>query len=537
MKKKRYNQGGSNGGAAAAVREQPMIYDQGGNALVPSAMVGSFQGAEWSRDRGYVYMPTLDSRKEVDQWSREELARRARFIYNSGGGLIHRCVNGVARMVCGTGLAPHPLTKNREWNQRARRLFMQRCGSPNTFDLSRKYDFFSAQRAIVRSLIRDGDCAGVIARNDAGRLRCMLYESNQIGSGLGWPRGHLNGNWQDGVLLDSHNGALAYRILGEDSDGKPTETDVPAENVLFVANLERIGQARGLTRFYPVLNKVLDRGEIMAALTKGIKQSANVGHVIEQEMAQAGSTVPGAPGSPILRPTSLVQMPDGRTVTVEKFFGGGEALPLGAGQKYKLIQPANPHENVSEYLETLVRDVAHAIGCFPEALWNVSALGGANTRFVMADTQSFIEEEQELLVEKFCGPWYVAWVMDMIEAGELEYPGDDWMLHTWLAPARLTVDFGRDGKLHLEQLKRGCITMKSLYGFRGEEWQVEVDQYLDERQYVTQGVIDRKIQENGVSRSMTRDEAFPEIGKAQPAAAVELEEEEDEDPLKKKAAK
>jgi len=145
--------------------------DNGSSEPQVQAAHGSFQGADYSRDRGYVYVPTLETMKEVDAWSHTELLKRGRFIYNSGGGLIHRGVNGVARMVCGTGLFPYPLSKNKDWNNRLRRLWASRCESKNTFDLSRKFTMGASQAAVVRSKIRDGDCAPVIARHENGRLR------------------------------------------------------------------------------------------------------------------------------------------------------------------------------------------------------------------------------------------------------------------------------------------------------------------------------------------------------------------------------
>ncbi len=470
--------------------------------LEVQAATGSFQGANTaSRDRGYVYLPTLDTLKEVDAWSHTELLRRGRFIYNSGGGLIHRGVNGIARMVCGTGLFPYPLSKYKEWSDRVRRLWMQRCETAATFDLSRKFTCGAAQQALVRAKIRDGDLAPVLAREKGGRLRVMFYEAHQIGSGTRTtPSGE---RWHHGVRLDQFHAPVAYRILPSSMDQGASHVDVPAQNVLFCANYERFGQVRGLSRFYPVINKVLDRGEIMAALTKGIKQRAQIGWAVEQEMGQNQPITPGAPGSGALNllPGTRVDVGNGRVLTMEQFFGGGEGRELKPGQKIKTVESAHPHENVREHLENLVRDVAWALGYSPEILWNITQLGGANTRFIMADAQSQIESEQQEMVEQFLGPWYLAWVRDMIEAGEIpDVP--DWQMHTWLLPKRLTVDFGRDGKLHIEQAKRGMITLKSLYGFVGDEWQIEVDQYLDERKYIKDGMA---------ARGLTWQEAYPEI--------------------------
>lgn len=487
------------------------------------AAIRSFQGADTSsRDRGYVYVPTLDTLKEVDAWSHTELMKRGRFIYNSGGGLIHRGVNGVARMVCGTGLFPYPLTQNKTWNTQVRRLWMQRCESKNTFDLSRKFTCGAAQAAIIRSMIVGGDVAPVLAREEGGRLRVMFYEAHQVGNGLM----SATDRWHHGVHLGPHNSPIAYRILNNLGHGQVTSVDVPADNVLFCANYERFGQVRGLSRFYPVINKVLDRGEIMAALTKGIKMRSQIGWAIEQQMQQGLPSVPGAPGSSVLpRPTTQVQTANGKTITLEQFFGGGQSMDLKPGQTVKTVESAHPHENVREHLENLVRDVAWALGYSPEILWNITQLGGANTRFIMADAQSQIEEEQQRLVEQFLGPWYMAWVRDMIEAGEIE-DVDGWDLHTWLLPKRLTVDFGRDGKLHIEQAKRGMITLKSLYGFVGDEWQIEIDQYLDERLYIKEGMV---------KRGLSWQEAYPELpqinatapGRSQ--ADVEDEEEDEEE--------
>ena len=97
------------------------------------------------------------------------------------------------------------------------------------------------------------------------------------------------------------------------------------------------------------------------------------------------------------------------------------------------------------------------------------------------------------------------------------------MMHTWLTPARLTVDFGRDGKLHLEQYKQGHITLRTLYGYRGEDWRVETDDYLDERAYMKAGAE---------RRGLTLQEAYPQFfgPNAGAQASSNSKEEEDEDP-------
>lgn len=516
----------------AAIDRNVAIYGTRPPDLTPSAALGSFQGAEVTRDRGWIWIPTLSSKDEVDQWSRAELQMRAHVLFNSGGGFFHGACKGIARMVCGTGLMPYPTPPQvrgqemitREWSRRVRQLYAQRCGSANTFNLERRFNVGQAQRASILNKIKSGDLFWVLARDaDTGRLRVQLYEANQCGNGD--TRG--DASWTDGVKTDAHNAPVAYRFLGMNAAGKKTQTDVPVPHVLHLLEQERLHQVRGLCRPYPVLNSLFDAGEINAAITKGIKIREHIAYAVEQELPSA----PGVPGGygatnggvSAAENTKFIEGNDGKLISLQEFLTGGEARYLKPGQKFKMIESNRPSEQVREHKYDIYRAAARTLGYSLEILWNIVELGGANMRFVQADTQAQVEIEQEDLVDQALGPHYIAWLRDMIEAGEIEdRPG--WELHSWLAPARLTVDFGRDGKLHIEQYKRGHITMKTLSGYRGEEWTLEIDQYLDERQYIKEGIE---------SRGLTWDEAFPEIGADAPEATPAPNPDDDEPPVKR----
>jgi capsid protein len=484
--------------------------------LETNSSLGSFANSMTSRDRGYVYLPTMETKYEVDAWSRNELNRRSRFFYNNGGGLIYRLVDGVARMIVGTGLIPQPTPtrvtgrtqKIREWSNRVRMLYMQRAGNAKTYDMAQRRNVFQDTRANMRCKIVDGDSAKVLVRDAAsGRLRRIRYEANQIGNGK---MGESDKRWHDGILCGRHNEMLKMRINTTDERNVTTSVDIPAENILHSLNDERINQVRGLTRFHRVAHKVQDRGEILAAITKGIKTTQQIAYVIEQQAASQ-KFIPGQPGTTLpVKPTKTVETQSGKKISLEEFLGGGEAWGLQPGQQFKVVQAQNPSANVTDYLKEMVRDACWSIGVSPEIAWNIIEAGGANMRFIQADFGQLVEVEQDDLVDQDLGPDYIAWLYDMIVAGEVEEI-DGWERHVWISPARLTVDFGRDGKLYIEELKRGIRTMQSMYGMRGEIAEVGIDTYLDERQFTVQGIYDRKIRVDGVERSMTFEEAFPEI--------------------------
>lgn len=447
-----------------------------GSLREPSAVAGSFDGSKVTADRGYygnyAYIRNVSSKREVDSFSRSELATRISAIYNNTG-IGHRIINNIARMVCGTGLMPEPMTRDLVYNERVKQLRAERLDSPKVFSLNQKFSFGSAQRALKRAQLKEGDACMIPARDASGRIRMALYEGRQIGSGSSRDK-----RMHDGVMCDENDAPLSYRVLGW-VDGKLVEVDVPAAECFFFAKYERIGQMRGVTCLAHAVNKLVDRAEINAAITTGIKGSQQLAYVTETE---AGSQPPKTGGNLTPRgPGVVVQGPNG-PVKLEKIFGGGgDVLDLGPGQSLKILHDERPHPNTVNHLNDMVRDIAGGTGYSTEILWNMESLGGANTRFIMADTQSQIEEDQEEMIEQVLAPAYIRLLQDWEENGDLEPCTDPmWWMHEWLTPARLTVDFGRDGKIHIDQWHRGHITLKSLYGFKGEEWKRQTTQWLEE---------------------------------------------------------
>jgi capsid protein len=171
----------------------------------------------------------------------------------------------------------------------------------------------------------------------------------------------------------------------------------------------------------------------------------------------------------------------GTAITLEQVYGSGSIPTLNPGKKLKLVADASPHPNQLSLLDYLIRDIAWGAGLSPEIIWNIAALGGANTRFVLADAQGWIEQQQQRLIDTYCARVWIYTLAKEMKAGRLPQCQDtEWWKHTWITPARVTVDFGRDGKLHLEQLKSGALTLKDFYGWQGKDSGEQIKTWLDE---------------------------------------------------------
>ncbi len=124
------------------------------STLEPKAALASplgggsgFDGANTSSRRGYIYFPTLETRREVDSYTQLELMRRARWLKRNSG-FTKRCINGIANMV--GALMPRALTGDRAWNAAAEKLWRARAGSADVFDLSGRFNVNSYQTLLTR---------------------------------------------------------------------------------------------------------------------------------------------------------------------------------------------------------------------------------------------------------------------------------------------------------------------------------------------------------------------------------------------------
>jgi capsid protein len=468
------------------------------------AVVSGFQGADiYSGNRGFVYFPTLDTRRELDSWSRYELTRRARFLYNNVG-LVRRIINGLSRMVVGRGIRPRPKTKDTEWNAIALADFDNTAGSSSVFDVGGRYNFFQAQRAFMRGKLKDGNMFSILAKTANGLPAMRLFESHQVGNGTNDFTGSWSASpdmtnglapttagwqWIDGVLVNRNNRRIAYRVLADDD----TTTSVDAADMIAFSDLERPGQVLGATCLYHAINNSLDIAEMIGFLKMGIKQSSLIGYSIANATRKRGL------GGNVRK----VKVGENQEIDVEEMFRGGKAVELEPGAELKLLNDTRPHPNALGFFDYLTRDISWGVGVSPEIIWTIAALGGANTRFIIADAQEYVEEQQDELIEIFCKRYWVYQTAVKLNSGMLPPCQDpEWWKCDWIRPRKLTVDRGKDGKLYIELQGRGMLSLERWYGEQGQDWQPEMLQYIDEKAW---------IKKQAAKKGLTMQDIFAQV--------------------------
>jgi hypothetical protein len=127
-------------------------------------------------------------------------------------------------------------------------------------------------------------------------------------------------------------------------------------------------------------------------------------------------------------------------------------------------------------------------------------LAGTEQRAILEVTQNFLERLQQQVIDQFCRPFYKYWLWHEMQAGRLEYPGDDWWRHEWLAPRKITVDSGRDARAYSEQLDKGHLSPTRYYNMLGLR-------ATDEEEDVIQTYLRRKAKCEALGLNIS--EVFP----------------------------
>lgn len=442
-------------------------------SLLPSAY-SSFDGANTSPNRGYIYFPNLDTRREIDTYTHWELTKKARWFY-ANSGFARRAVNGTGQMV-GYQI-PRAMTNDAEWNKLAEDNFERRAGSATVCDLSGKHNFYSIQPKLISRMILDGDVLVALAKTSSGGAAFMVYEGQQIGNDSRTDAER----WVNGVLTNSFGRHIAYRILNGDN-----HFDLPATAACYVADFERIHQVRGLTGFAHAINHLHDRTDIAREIKLGAKIANTFGFY---------RTRPGdAPRPSGMNPRTRVAAPTSSgtdKIDIEEVTRGGKVAELSNGEELKLLLDSRPHPNLMAFDDSLVRDMSWGFGLSPEVLWFVGKINGTSNRYLLADAVKWVEQKQQLLVDTFLTRYWTYHIACEIERGALRPCEDpEWWKVSWIAQPKITVDRGRDGKLNIDMRKSGMFTLKRHYAEQfSEDWKPNVDDWAAELGYQRERLI------------------------------------------------
>lgn len=442
-----------------------------GVGTVPLAFgVGSpYDGANVSERRGHVPWTTLETRLELDSFSRQELVRRVRWLTKNVG-FIKGIVNGLADLV--GYLAPQARTGDEEWNAAAEVNFASRAGQALVFDAAAKFDFFDAQLLQTRTWLRDGELLTVLTETPTEGARVGFYESHRLAN----PEG-ANESWLDGVLATKQGRHARYGIT--DRDGKVTGFD--SRNVIYFGEWESCGHHRSVPPLAHAVNHAMDVTEIWADTKHAIKTAGLFGAYVTNANEKASRERAGLGANLVKR-----QAADGEAFNSAEVWagaGGGGVPELAHGKDLKILHDDRPHPNIRNLITDLIRDIALGTGCPVEIIWELSGLNGPGVRFLLERLERWIMRRQKPL-QAWAQRYYLYHIAKEVKAGRLpECRDPNWWAVAWIGQKSMTIDRSRD-KDQLDLYEGGMTTLQDFYAQRGKDWEEQVRQKILERKFV-----------------------------------------------------
>lgn len=435
-----------------------------------------YDAAVPSMQRGYVYWPTLSPRDEINVWTRREIARKVHYLF-ANMGLARRMLTSITNMVVGNGFNPQATTSDSEWNRLADAAYAARARSASTYDVSARLTGVQMQRLAYLTQKKDGDAAVVFSSSKSGGALRRLYSGTQVGE----PIGTLDRKMNDGIAVDALGRPQAYYLLDDDFS---KATRVGAENVVWLCNLESPGQFRGVSALAHAVNKLLDITELNASVMQGIKLSNQVGYYLASQDWEASPGLLDALAGKYQATRTVGSDDAGQNLSVKtsQIFGmGGEIKEVPPGYDIKTLLDQRPHPNSVEFVEnSLIRDICWGLGLSDALGWNIAKFGGAGVRYVLADAQAWVTSEQANFVDTWLARDWAFTIAKEMKAGRLRRCQDPaWYRHSWVPPEQITCDFGRDGRIYLEQHRTGLISTERLYNLKGQDAKEEVSREMD----------------------------------------------------------
>lgn len=428
-----------------------------------------------------VYFP-FDSRAEIRPHERREIIKKQRYVRNNLG--IARGINRTTiRLAIGWGLQPAPQCPDRDFVRNSLAYWARRTGR-QSFDVSAQDTECSMQRLVLDETMTDGEIFGIKVIDDFGNPQRQLIKTEQVGDPANKGK---DDNWQDGILCNSLGRPLKYNILQSAIGNQPVtlsnqrSTAIEPRDILHVYDRERAHQRHGLPWGYTGLNHGIDALDIGAFEKINHKmQNAIIGTLttpdgfVPRPMQGILDAATGASGSG----SSATTRESARYLDLH-----GTQIPIfKTGESMNMFLQGRNSLNTVEFAGWLCAQYAHGFGIPVEVIIGMIQ-GSASVRGNLEMAGRFFEEVQMLMIEDWCQPNWE----NIIGTGLLayayprDYPGIEplappkdkdwtgWNHVEWRGPKNITIDRGRDGKLHLELLRAGLMTHEEYWTQLGED--------------------------------------------------------------------
>ena len=402
-------------------------------------------------DANYPRRPDLtgDHKDILSTYGWKEILNSGRFIYKNFGA-VSGAIDDKANHVVGSAWNPQFTGKNKEWGKEAEKWLVnwgQICDVRG-----RPYNLLLNMWLGSVHVDRDGDFFIFFAKSKKNYPQLQFVEAHRIGNRYNHRNGAIaEGRYKgyqlrNGVVYNQYSRPMAYHFLG---DTPAQDHYIPAENLYHVFSPKNFSQGRGVTSLVQGILDWLDvknfqdnekiAQRLFSALALIEKNEMGKVDPIKAHFGKTSSTTSNSNAT--------------QDVVVQEIKKGMTRVLKIKGQNLEGLKIDRPGQNQMNFKESVMRGAFYSMGWTYEQAFNSKGQGGANVRRDVAKNQKAVDHRQEILQDAWraCVVWGIA---NAIKLGILEFD-KDWYRWEPQLPKRMTVDYGRDSKSELEEVRTG----------------------------------------------------------------------------------
>jgi capsid protein len=434
---------------------------------------------------------SITNLRDAQPIERKDAVRNSRFL-RAKLGFFRALYDNTARYALGRGLMPASTCKDREWAAMADDLFME-WATRKTYDVRQGMTFFEAQKCILPDVMCDGDAGAVPVRDPEGNPQVQHFPSDVIADMGGQSIfGNDRSRWRDGILRNSVGAPLAYRIIRDPIERMrdPSQRaywDYPANAFWHIGRTGRINENRPL----PWLHHGTQSGLNILDINVLEMQVQKINSYFTGAVKTVGGDLPlGMQQMIAVEDQAIADGLDAngapQTKNVERTFldlhGAGGILEMQPGEEFQFFTNGRNAANFKELLEYFASDISIGFGLPVQFVWALTGLAGPHARMVLQQADGFFVDVADMLVSNYCQPVREAFLADQMNRGILRppAPGTNWRATHWQGPGSLTIDKGRDGKLHVTLVENLMSTRKSFYQSTGQDGMTGLREAIEE---------------------------------------------------------
>jgi hypothetical protein len=470
-------------------------------ARQPKTMASVVDAARRANWRGYFYFPTATpSNAPAQKRNRERSAADAEWLY-AHSGAVRLAIDGLALDEVDTGLWPKADTTDENFNVALNEALDNLWGSdPRFFDAAKRNTYYSAQFLIRRTIRLHGELFAQLLRpGDGIAPRVSFIPGAQCGNADTTLDQSL---WTDGIRLDPLGAPLQYRFT--DPTDRKKFRDVNATDVLHFHDPLLPGRVRGESALSPVLGKLFSMHDIETAETSGTLLRTRIAYAVTSSGRDTATSL--LPGVTSVEEDTVTQADGSQTtVLVQKIATSDgsniEVADLPEGKDLKVIE-SNKQTAAVEWNKHLLADVAYATLYPPEYVYALAGMSqGTMVRLVQNRVQRIARNVRFFQLEpQFIRRTWTYFAWQLISGGyfanlNIAVPSDWWRMKT-INPADMTVDLGREGRLHDERFESGKIDDDEYHGLRGKDPD-DVDRRVIRRHFKRIQMLEEEAQRAG----------------------------------------